>query len=689
MTQPLTSETRSGRRWDPFAVAAGAFLLAALAFGVYPALKAGPGSLGGLLLLTGLAGVAFFAILALRGQSAGPIEGLDIQRLMEAVRGPLAIATPDGRILSANPAWAAAVGDGGRLPKSVDAGGLFAAIAAARRGEAGLARLRMKRADRDARISLLDQRRVLVELLPPKSEPASAAAPAPAAAAAASPSGPDAFVASAPVGAALLEGDALAAVIVRANAALETMAGHGPLAGETLASLIEPESWAEAASGIAAGRAGPFEVKLARDGKAVAQLHLTHAPEGLTAYLIDISERKEIELKLAQSEKMRAMGDFVGGVSHDFNNLLSGVQLKLDELFLAHPVGDPSYQDLVEARSATNRAAGLVRSLLAYSRKQTVQREVLELGELVSEVEVLLRRLMREDVVLETEYGRNLPLILGDRSQFEMALMNLAVNARDALHAEGGGIVRIKTARLTSAEAKALGYDDQQAPPGDVAMIEVADNGPGISPDAVDKIFDPFFTTKPVGEGTGLGLATVYGIVKQAAGWIHLENRPGEGATFRIFLPVHIPLAAAITPAMRMAPAKAPARDLSGVGRILFVEDEAIVRTPAAKLLRRCGYEVLEAGDGHEAMTVAAENAGKIDLLISDVMMPGIDGPTFLRQARPYLGDAPVLFISGYAEAEFSDLLEGETGVSFLPKPLDIKTLAERVKQVLQTSAAA
>jgi two-component system cell cycle sensor histidine kinase/response regulator CckA len=221
-------------------------------------------------------------------------------------------------------------------------------------------------------------------------------------------------------------------------------------------------------------------------------------------------------------------------------------------------------------------------------------------------------------------------------------------------------------------------------PAGSHVQVKVSDTGTGIPGDLMGKIFDPFFTTKPVGEGTGLGLATVYGIVKQSDGWIHVHSRPNEGAAFRIFLPVHEPTPAAVAAAAAVAaePPKArPPRDLSGAGRILFVEDEDAVRGVAARLLRARGYEVLEACDGEEALLIAEEHAGTIDLLISDVIMPGIDGPTLLKKARGYLGNAPVMFISGYAEAEFSDLLEGETGVTFLPKPIDIKTLAERVKQ--------
>jgi two-component system cell cycle sensor histidine kinase/response regulator CckA len=268
--------------------------------------------------------------------------------------------------------------------------------------------------------------------------------------------------------------------------------------------------------------------------------------------------------------------------------------------------------------------------------------------------------------------------------------MNLAVNARDALRTAGrtgdGGAatVSIRTARLTRAEAERLGFP--HALDAGCALIEVADNGPGIPAEALTKIFEPFFTTKPVGEGTGLGLATVYGIVKQADGWIHVENPPEGGAAFRIFLPIHIPVAAALDAPKPVAKPKPAARDLSGAGRILFVEDEDAVRGVAARLLRARGYEVIEACDGEEALELAETHAGQIDLLISDVIMPGLDGPTLLKRARGFLGDAPVMFISGYAEAEFSDLLEGETGVTFLAKPLDIKTLAERVKQQLQAA---
>jgi two-component system cell cycle sensor histidine kinase/response regulator CckA len=683
MTDPEVLEAGRPRRFDPLATAAVGFFALALVFAAYPAIHAGSASMGGLLLLVGLAGVGVFTILALRGGGEPVLEGLDPEALLAALGEPACIVTADGRITSVNPSWETALGGLRRLPKSAGAGGFFSALTAARRGGPGLARLRVGEAERSVAVTALGARRYLVRLEP---EPASAPlVEPPSAPVAMGPAALDAFAAAAPFGAALLSGDdPLEATIAQANPAIEAMCGGKPLDGLRLADLIEPASWTEAAHRIEAGRAGPVEVRIALAPGRIAHLYLTRASAGFVAYLVDVSEQKQIELQLAQSEKMRAIGQLAGGVAHDFNNLLTAIQLRLDELLQRHPVGDPSYEGLSEIRSTAVRAADLVRKLLTHARKTTVQRETLELGELISEFEVLLRRLLREDVRLETDYGRNLPLVRADKSQLETAVMNLAVNARDAVRAQGGGVVRIRTARLTEAEARALGYADDRALAGDVALIEVADNGPGIPPDVMSNIFVPFFTTKAVGEGTGLGLATVYGIVKQADGWIHVASEPGHGAAFRIFLPVYTPPATLTAAPAPVAPIRPVARDLSGAGRILFVEDEDIVRGVAARLLRARGYEVIEAADGEEALLLAEEHAGKIDLLISDVIMPGMDGPSLLKKARGFLGAAPVMFISGYAEAEFSDLLEDESGVTFLPKPLDIKILAERVKQQLQ-----
>ena len=487
----------------------------------------------------------------------------------------------------------------------------------------------------------------------------------------------DVFAASAPFGAALIEGaDPFEGVVVEANSALAAIVGADVVIGVTLGTLLTAASIGEVAASLAAGRTGPYEVAPASADERTAHLFLTGAAPRWAAYLLDITEQKAIQIQLAQRNKMEAIGHLAGGVAHDFNNLLSAISLRADDLLLRHPLGDPSYDNLAEIRATVDRAAGVANQLLTYSRKATLRRESLDLGEVLSNLEVLLRRLLREDVRIELHTGRDLPRVRADKAQIENAVINLVVNAGDAVRASGG-LVKVSAARVSAAAAVGLGYT---GPVGsDLALIEVADDGPGIPPHIIGNIFEPFFTTKPQGEGTGLGLATVYGIVKQSDGWIVARSPPGRGATFRIFLPEHIP-PLVIEPPAAPARQRTQERDLSGAGRILFVEDEKVVRVIAARLLRERGYEVIEASDGEEALALAEQQAGMIDLMISDVIMPGMDGPTLLKAARPYLGDAPVMFISGYAEAEFSDLLEGETGVSFLAKPLDLKSLAERVK---------
>ncbi|WP_309088297.1 cell cycle histidine kinase CckA [Phenylobacterium sp.] len=678
-------------RFDPLTGAAIVFFLLAVGFAAAPALDAGPATLASMMLLIGLAGVACLGLFVLRTGSEAPVESdQGAETFLAALDEPAAIAAPDGKLSVANAAWREAMGPAMRLPKSgAAAASLFGALAAARRGDLGRALLKVAGEERKALISPVGPRRYLVRLT---GQGGTLALPSAAMevlnafsnAKAPPPKVLDAFAAASPFGAALIEGeDPFEATIVEANPALKSVAGAWQV-GQPFGELIEPSSRADAAQRLADGKA-PLEVRLAHDPQRIAHLYLSKSDGRWVAYLVDVSEQKQIELQLSQSQKMQAIGQLAGGVAHDFNNLLTAILMQLDVLAARHPVGDPSYEGLNEIKQTSMRAADLVRKLLAFSRKQTVQREILDVGEMISESEVLLRRLLPEDIKLVTDYGRNLPHVRADRGQLDTAVMNLVVNARDAIRSHGGSRIKIKTGRVTQEEARNLGYPMAQ---GDHALVQVSDDGPGIPPEAMDKIFDPFFTTKPVGEGTGLGLATVYGIVKQSDGWISVDSRPGEGAAFRIFLPVHVPAAIVAPPPEPIAKPKRPAaRDLSGAGRILFVEDEDAVRGVAAKLLRARGYEVIEAASGEEALEYAETHAGEIDLMISDVVMPGMQGPDLLKQARQYLGAAPVMFISGYAESEFSDLLEGERNVSFLPKPIDIKTLAERVKQELQKAA--
>ncbi len=594
---------------------------------------------------------------------------------MERLEEPAAICDVYGSVRLCNQAWRQTMGDGGDAMRCAD--GLFSAFLRARREGRAQGELSVIGGARPVIVAGLSGERFLLRISPLE-QPAAA----PQLAAAVEPAGPLNFANPSPFGAALIEGaDPFSGAIIEANAELSVVVGRRVGLDDSLGDLLTPASRTEALASHAAGRKGPFEVRLAAQQDKTAHLYL--APAGLrwAAYLLDVTDQKTMQLQLAQRNKMEAIGQLAGGVAHDFNNLLTAIRLRADELLLRHSLGDPSYDNLSEIKETVLRAAEVVRQLLTFSRKATIQRETLDLGECLNNFEILLRRLLREDVRLATEYGRNLPLVRVDKAQLENAVMNLVVNARDALRAQGGGEIRLRTARLTTTEAIALGYGGIEV--GEMALVEVADDGPGIPPAVIGNIFEPFFTTKPAGEGTGLGLATVYGIVKQADGWISAASPAGGGAMFRIFLPAYIP------PLAVEAPPPPPrtrtyARDLSGVGRILLVEDEQLVRGIAARLLRTRGYEVIEACDGEEALEIAKTHAGTIDLMISDVIMPGIDGPTLLKAARPYLGSAPVMFISGYAEAEFSDLLEGETGVTFLAKPLDITTLAERVKQRLQ-----
>ena len=690
----FTSGRRSFTRADAAALTAAVlFVLAVLALAA-PVVQSGATTAPGLMLLVGVAGTSFLGVFAFAAAHQPPARPLhpEIEDMLGALPEPSAQVSLDGRIGAFNAAWLTTAGASQRLPRSGPEGqGVYRALKVAADGGVGEASLISSGGELRLTATRIDDRRLLVRLAHPVCVPVQAASSEAAGAGALS--ALDAFAQAAPFGAGLVEGeDAFEGALVEVNPALASLTAGGARTGARLGDLIEAASLVEARERLLTRPAGPVEVRLkaldASGAPAVAHLYLVrHGAGRMTVYLMDVTSQKQMEMQLAQSQKMQAIGQLAGGVAHDFNNLLFAIQLRLDELLQRHSVGDPSYQGLTEIRQTGVRAADLVKKLLAFSRKQTVQREQLDLAELISEFEVLLRRLLREDVGLVTDYGRDLPMVRADKSQLETAVMNLAVNARDALRSHGAfdggkGEVRIATRRLTQAEAVKLGFP--AAPPEGCALIEVADNGPGIPAEALSKIFEPFFTTKPVGEGTGLGLATVYGIVKQADGWIHVDTGPGRGAAFRIFLPIDARNLEAAATVVKEAKAKPVARDLSGAGCILFVEDEDVVRGVAARLLRARGYEVIEAGDGEEALLLAEEHAGKIDLLISDVIMPGLDGPTLLKKARPFLQNAPVMFISGYAEAEFSDLLEGEEGVTFLAKPIDIKVLAEKVKQQLQ-----
>ena len=497
----------------------------------------------------------------------------------------------------------------------------------------------------------------------------------------------------APFGAARLEGDSLeGAIITDSNRALMGLAGGGASPGTRFIDLFIAEEGENRLRETLLGAIDkPVGLKLADEDQKHVNVFVTLDQRGQpeVAYVIDISEQKELELRLAQGEKMQAIGKLAGGVAHDFNNVLTGIMLNNDHLMTLHPVGDPSFKHLKNIHEFSIRAKDLVQMLLAYARQQTFRREVFEPGEFLSEFAILLRQLLDERIDFNVVHGRDLPMVKADRNQLETAIINLATNARDALLSDGGrgGKLTITTSRATEKDAHANGF--RYVEENDYLLIEVTDTGHGIAPENLKNIFNPFFTTKPKGLGTGLGLSTVYGIIKQSNGYICPISQVGKGTTFQIYLPAlsadEIPEPEIVPPEELLAAAQPV--DISGRGRILLVEDEDGVRSIAASQLRSRGYEVEEACDGEEAMEILEDAPGSFDLIVSDVVMPGMDGPTLIREAKDLLGTAKVLFMSGYAERDIAQQLDDDREVSFMPKPFTVKQLAERVKAELTARA--
>jgi two-component system cell cycle sensor histidine kinase/response regulator CckA len=395
--------------------------------------------------------------------------------------------------------------------------------------------------------------------------------------------------------------------------------------------------------------------------------------------LKDNGEESRLKREVAQAIKMQAVGQLAGGVAHDFNNILTAIIGHCDLMLMRHSPGDSDYDDIQQVRNNSNRAAALTRQLLAFSRQQTLRPQILQLPDVVSEVSNLLKRLLGETVSLEVRHGRDLGPVRADPGQLEQVVVNLAVNARDAMvakHPHGGGKLTIQTRSATPGEIRRRGPDIM--PVGEYTALEIADTGSGIPPEALPKIFEPFFTTKEVGKGTGLGLSTVYGIVKQSGGYIFADSKPGKGATFTIYLPVH---ASGEPVAPRKVPVKPKPAELWGTGTVLLVEDEDMVRAVAERALTRQGYTVLTAENGEVALELIAQHP-RPDLLVSDVVMPAMDGPTMARRIRQRYPDLPILFMSGYAEEQLRRSIDIEN-VGFIPKPFSVQQLAEAARDAL------
>ncbi len=477
--------------------------------------------------------------------------------------------------------------------------------------------------------------------------------------------------------------------------------GEAAPQGRTIRSVVAESDRAELDRALAAAARGqgdiaPIDATLAGDGKRWARFYVTPVDdaerdsEAAIFYAIETTEQRVLQDQADQAQKMDSIGKLAGGIAHDFNNVLTSIMMATDFLLNAHKPSDPSFRDIMQIKQDANRAASLVRHLLAFSRRQPQHLQVLDLGEALSDLSMLLRRLIGERIaLLPVERPSDLWAVKADQSQFEQVIVNLAVNARDAM--PEGGKLTLRAANVTAAECPHLA--PKSMPSGEYVLVEVSDTGTGIPPDVIDRIFEPFFSTKEVGKGTGLGLSTVYGIIKQTGGFIYPDTTIGKGTTFRIFLPRHIPTAEETAPAAAAEqgaaarPEKAIAKpaDDTGQGTILLVEDEEGLRGLNARGLTSRGYTVLQAANGFEAVEAFDSYFGKIDLVVSDVVMPEMDGPTLLTKLRGRDPSVKIIFVSGYAEEAFEkNLPEGEKyKYNFLAKPFTLKQLVGAVKETM------
>ncbi len=494
------------------------------------------------------------------------------------------------------------------------------------------------------------------------------------------------FFEEAPLGIALIDPEgvvrdcntALAAMMGQAADALEGLRLKDLIAGEDRLSVSESISRIEKGQRMSA----PIEMDLVtKDKNITVQMHARkfRGGEEIVLHFIDLSEQKQLEAQFVQSQKMQAIGQLAGGIAHDFNNLLTAMIGFCDLLLLRHKPGDPSFGDITQIKQNGNRAANLVRQLLAFSRQQTLRPKVQDMTDILIEASHLLRRLIGANIELELVHGHDLGLVKVDVGQMDQVLVNLAVNARDAMEDKGGGKLAIITRNFDNAEP--VQCAGEIMPPGQWVEISVTDTGTGIDPDNMTRILEPFFTTKDVGKGTGLGLATVYGIIRQTGGYLKIESELGVGTTFVIYLP-------------RLSEAEASESeedkkhvvdsegDLTGTARVLLVEDEDAVRSFSTRALKNKGYDVLAAENGVAALELwnGLENK-QIDLMVTDVMMPDMDGPTLAKKMREQMPDLKIIFISGYTEDRLKDHMG--KGISFLPKPFTLKQLAAKIKEAL------
>ncbi|WP_297321897.1 PAS domain-containing sensor histidine kinase [uncultured Bartonella sp.] len=403
--------------------------------------------------------------------------------------------------------------------------------------------------------------------------------------------------------------------------------------------------------------------------------------------VVETTAQKTLEDKMAQGQKLQAVGQLAGGIAHDFNNVLTAILMSCDLLLASHRSSDPAHADLINIKNNANRAASLVQQLLAFSRRQTLRPEVVDLTELLSDVRNLLMPLLGSNIHLKFNHGRDLWDVKVDQASFQRVLMNLVINGRDAM--ASGGTITITTANVKKQQIDELSYSGLVS--GDYVELDVEDTGTGIPKAVQEKMFEPFFTTKEVGKGTGLGLSMVYGIVKQTGGYIYCESHEGKGTKFRIFLPRFVADSKNIGSDDRQKVQQTKSQpekseDLSGTATVLLVEDEAAVRMGGVRALQSRGYTVLEAENGLEALDIIGERNGAVDLVVSDVVMPEMDGPTLLGEMRKKYPEIKFVFVSGYAKDAFAKNLAPDAVFGFLSKPFTLKQLAMKVKEMLDDS---
>ncbi len=405
--------------------------------------------------------------------------------------------------------------------------------------------------------------------------------------------------------------------------------------------------------------------------------------ESAIVFVLDATEQKALEAKFAQSSKMEAVGQLAGGIAHDFNNVLTAIIGYSDLLLQTHRPTDPAYKDIKNIQTSAYRAADMVRQLLSFSRRQPLQAVPLQLGEMIADSLSILKKSAGDKVEFKTQQSRDLWYVKADKTELERVILNLTTNAGHAM--PDGGSLKVRTSNITERQSQKLGHHGM--PVGEYVLMEVEDTGTGMPPEVLKKIFEPFFTTKAVGKGSGLGLSNVYGIIKQSSGFIYADSDVGKGTTFRIYLPRYLPESDEEVVALKdkdKGKKKERSADLTGTGRVLLVEDEDIVRSFAVRALKRQGYEVLEASSGVEALEIMAANEGRIDIVVSDVVMPEMDGPTMATEMRKANPGLKIIFVSGYPREHFDTSLDKDQHFAFLPKPFSLPQLAAKVKEQLQ-----